>query len=84
VQYHRPLPNGLLPTSLGIVLAEMGLFHRLKLKNRFYARLGAFVRAREMGLSEDDARAYALRIHPATAEDLAYEDELREQGQGVA
>lgn len=37
-------------------------------------RVGAFSRAREQGMSVEEARAYADQQYPPTAEDIAYEE----------
>jgi hypothetical protein len=40
-------------------------------------RVGAFKRAREHGMSIDQARAYSDQLYPPTDAERAYEEELR-------
>jgi len=55
----------------------MALIRELKLIARGGRRLGAFKRARQKGMSVEDARAYSDQLCPPTADDIAYEDGLR-------
>lgn len=48
----------------------------MRLRWRHYGFIGAYTRGCEMGLSTEDAIAYARQIQPPTEEDLAYEAEL--------
>lgn len=56
----------------------MGLFKKFKLKAKMMKRIGAFSRARQQGMSVEEARAYADQQYPPTAEDIAYEERKRQ------
>lgn len=59
-------------------ISEVPMFFKeLKLKMRAAKRVGAFTRAREQGMSPQQARAYSDNLYPPTAEDLEYEQKLR-------
>jgi hypothetical protein len=51
----------------------------LKLKMRAAKRIGAFARAQKQGMSIEQARAYSDNLYPPTADDLAYEEKLRNE-----
>ena len=55
----------------------MGLFKNLRLKMKFAKRLGAYARARQQGMGDEQARQYVDQIYPPTPEDLKYEEEQR-------
>ena len=59
----------------------MGLFKDLRLKAKYFKRIGAFGRAKESGMNDADARAYVDSLYPPTPEDLKYEarQEYRER-----
>ena len=57
----------------------MGFFRNIYLKMRLAKRVGAFARASKSGMTPDEARDYADRRYPPTAEDLAYEALSRER-----
>jgi hypothetical protein len=48
------------------------------LKLRAARRLGAFNRARERGMSIEEARNYSDNLYPPTPDDIAYEQKLRQ------
>ena len=50
------------------------------LKLRAARRLGAFTRARERGMSIEEARNYSDNLYPPTPDDIAYEQKLRQDG----
>ncbi|MBI5429677.1 MAG: hypothetical protein HY938_04370 [Nitrosomonadales bacterium] len=56
----------------------MGPLKELKLKFREAKRIGAFSRARKQGMSVEQARAYSDHLYPPTAEDIEYENQLRQ------
>jgi hypothetical protein len=58
----------------------VGYFNDLRLFVRATKRLGAFVRAERAGLAKEQARAYSDRLYPPTADDIAFEKRLRDQG----
>jgi hypothetical protein len=51
----------------------------LRLKARQAKRVGAFVRAKKIGMSDADARAHSDGLYPPTAEDIAYEEERQKR-----
>jgi hypothetical protein len=55
----------------------MGLFKRLRLKARYTQRLGAYVRARQQGMTDEQARLQVDQVYPPTPDDLRYEEERR-------
>jgi hypothetical protein len=55
----------------------MGFFKNLKLKNRFATRLGAALRARDKGMTIEQAWKYADELYPPTQEQMDYEARLR-------
>lgn len=63
-------------------IGNKSLFKELRLKFRASKRLGAFSRACKQGMSIEEARAYSDQLYPPTAEDIAYEDGLRQNETG--
>lgn len=55
----------------------MGYFDNLKIKWRIGKRISAFERAKEQGLNDQQARAYAEELYPSTLEELKFEEEER-------
>ena len=55
----------------------MGLLRNLKLKARFAKRLGAYARARQQGMGDEQARQYVDQTYLPTPDDLKYEREQR-------
>ena len=55
----------------------MGLFKSLRLKVKLTKRLGAFARARQQGMTVEQARQYVDQMYPPTPEDLEYEEKQR-------
>jgi hypothetical protein len=60
----------------------MNPFKKIWLTLRMARRLGAFKRAKAGGMSVDEARAYSDRLYPPTADEAAYEAELRNRPRG--
>ncbi len=60
----------------------MGFFGDFKLKMKMAKRVGAFSRARKQGMTVEEARAYADKLYPPTAEDIAYEERKRQEEGG--
>lgn len=59
----------------------MGFFKNLKLKNRFATRLGAALRARDKGMTIEQAWQHANELYPPTQEQIEYEARLRVEAQ---
>jgi hypothetical protein len=59
----------------------MNVFKKIWLKLRMSRRVGAFMRAREQGMSIEDARAYSDGLYPPTPDEAAYEESLRQKSQ---
>jgi len=57
----------------------MNIIKKAWLTLRISRRVGAFARAKKLGMSDQDARAYSDNLYPPTAEESAYEDELRRE-----
>lgn len=60
----------------------MGFFGDFKLKMKMAKRVGTFSRARKQGMTVEEARAYADKLYPPTAEDIAYEERKRQEEGG--
>lgn len=58
---------------------RMGFLDNLRLKARHAKRVGAFAKAKQLGMSETEARRYADELYPQTPEDVAYELEQAEK-----
>ena len=56
-----------------------GSIKKIRLKARQAKRVGAFMRAKERGMSDAEARAYSDALYPPAAEDIAYEEECRRE-----
>ena len=57
----------------------MNPLKKIWLNLRMARRLGAFKRARENGMSIEEARAYSDALYPPTAAEAAYEEFLRQK-----
>jgi hypothetical protein len=57
----------------------MNLFKKVWLFLRTSRRVGAFQRAREKGISIEQARAYSDRLYPPTPHEVAHEERLRRE-----
>lgn len=62
----------------------MAFFHNLKLKNRFATRLGIAIRARNEGMTVEEAWRYADELRPPNQEQIEYEAQLRLEAQAKA
>jgi hypothetical protein len=65
-------------------MGRVSLCKELKLKFRVFKRIGAFSRAREQGMSVEEARAYSDSLYPPTAEDIEYEERLQQGKRGAS
>jgi hypothetical protein len=62
-----------------LIVVTLCLLTRLLLIIRCAVRVGAFSKAKERGMTDEEARAYVLARHRMTKEDYAYEAIQREK-----
>lgn len=79
----QSLPQSLIDLNETTIPGAAILLKALALKSKAAKRLGAFKCACEQGASIAEARAYSDHLYPPTAEDIAYEERLR-QGESFA